>query len=75
MRFDEALIERLLALQWWQYDLAPHKHHVDFRDAAGTTAYLEEALADGRLVPLALPQLRVTPGAESFAVAPVPKAS
>ncbi|MBY8966089.1 MAG: CatB-related O-acetyltransferase [Algiphilus sp.] len=73
MRFDDALIERLLALQWWQYDLAPHKHEVDFRDAEGTTAYLEEALAAGRLAPLALPQLRVTPGVDGFAVAAVQK--
>lgn len=70
MRFDDALIERLRALQWWQYDLAPHKHRVDFRKAADTTSYLEDAFAAGRLAPLVLPQYRVSVGAAGFTVAP-----
>lgn len=71
MRFSDGLIERLMALQWWQYDLAPHKHEVDFRDPEGTTAYLEDALASGRLAPLNPECLQVTPDAGGFNVQPV----
>jgi len=71
MRFSDALIERLLALQWWQYDLAPHKHEVDFRDPESTTAYLEGALAEGRLAPLNPGWQRVTPTRGAFDIQPV----
>lgn len=71
MRFEDALIERLLALQWWEYDLAPHKHRMDFRDAQGTTSYLEDALAAKTLRPLMPSRYRVQAGKAGFDIARV----
>ncbi|MFM2053834.1 MAG: hypothetical protein RL456_1871 [Pseudomonadota bacterium] len=51
MRFDDALIERLLALRWWDHNvlgvpgLRPS-------DPAGAVERLAEAIADGRAEPL-----------------------
>lgn len=71
LRFDETLVERFLAFGWWQYDLAPHKHAVDFRDAEGTLAYLEDALAAGRLAPLETRAYVTSPQPDgSFRIAP-----
>lgn len=52
MRFSDAIIERLLALAWWQYDLAPHKKQVDFAQVEATLAFFEQCKAEGRLQPL-----------------------
>jgi|GEM_PF-726199 len=52
LRFDERIVERLLALQWWHYDLAPHKHAVDFSQVEATLEFFEQRKADGELEPL-----------------------
>lgn len=49
MRFADAIIERLLALQWWRYDLAPYKHDVDFSRVEETLAFFEQRKAEGGL--------------------------
>ncbi|MDB5987565.1 MAG: antibiotic acetyltransferase [Nevskia sp.] len=49
LRFPESIVERLLKLQWWRYDLAPHKHDVDFSKIEATLDLLETRAADGRL--------------------------
>lgn len=49
MRFDEEVIARLLKLQWWRYDLAPHKAELDYSRIEGTLEGLEQRLAEGRL--------------------------
>ncbi|MGB0220857.1 MAG: CatB-related O-acetyltransferase [Sinimarinibacterium flocculans] len=65
-RMPEALIERMLALEWWRYDLAPHKHRVDFADIGGTLDYLEQALEAGKLLPLVPRTYRVERTREGF---------
>lgn len=52
LRFAEAIVERLLALQWWHYDLAPFKQQVDFSRVEQTLDFLEERQAAGDLMPL-----------------------
>ena len=52
-RFSDAIVERLLALQWWNYDLAPWRDTVDFSRVEATLECLEDALACGTLHPLA----------------------
>lgn len=49
LRFSEAIVERLLALAWWQYDLAPWKTQVDWSQIEATLDFLEQQKADGRL--------------------------
>ncbi len=49
MRLPENQIERLLALEWWRYDLAPHKGKLDFAEVGATLEYLEEQRAMGKL--------------------------
>lgn len=49
MRFSDPIIERFLKLQWWLYDLAPHKKAVDFSKVEATLDYFEQQLSDGRL--------------------------
>jgi hypothetical protein len=34
-RFDKRTIDRLLAIQWWNYDLAPIREHVRYNDVEG----------------------------------------
>lgn len=52
MRFPEAIVERMLALQWWHYDLAPYKGEVDFSRPEPTLERLEALAAAGHLAPL-----------------------
>lgn len=61
LRFSENIVERMLALRWWRYDLAPHKHCVDFSRVEATLAYFEQAADDGRLSLLRPDTYRVIP--------------
>lgn len=63
LRFAEKLVERLLALAWWRYDLAPYKAHVDYRQMENTLAFFEDELATGRLLPLQPACYRYAPAA------------
>ncbi len=65
-RMPEALIERMLKLEWWRYDLAPHKNNVDFAKIENTLAYLEEAREAGTLQPLMPKTYRVERNREGF---------
>jgi len=49
LRFDERIVERLLQLKWWLYDLAPHKAELDYSRIEGSLEGLEQRLAEGRL--------------------------
>lgn len=49
LRFADHIVERLLALQWWRYDLAPFKQQVDYSKVEATLDFFEERKADGRL--------------------------
>ncbi|HEX4871907.1 MAG TPA: CatB-related O-acetyltransferase [Nevskiaceae bacterium] len=66
LRHPEALVERLLRLQWWQYDLAPLKASLDFRRLEATLEALEQALAEGRLHPYRPGWQQVQPVAGGF---------
>ncbi|WP_084191379.1 CatB-related O-acetyltransferase [Algiphilus aromaticivorans] len=68
LRFEEAIVERFLALEWWRYDLAPHKHRVDFSNVEATLEYFESAASEGRLETLAPDTYRVTPHEGSFRI-------
>jgi len=62
LRFDARIVERLLKLQWWLYDLAPQKHSIDFARVEAALDTLEQRLADGRLARLQPDTYRVGPG-------------
>lgn len=49
-RFDEAMIERLLALQWWDYAILDFENW-DVRDVPAAVAALEDAVAAGVVEP------------------------
>lgn len=49
LRTSEALIERLLALQWWRFDLTPHKADLDFTNLPACVETLEVRLAQNQL--------------------------
>lgn len=65
-RMPEHRVERMLRLEWWRYDLAPHKHALDFADIEGTLAYLEDAREAGKLQPLMPRTYRVERAREGF---------
>jgi acetyltransferase-like isoleucine patch superfamily enzyme len=67
-RFDEHTIERLLALQWWRYDLAPHKHDIAFRQIELALDQLEDMAANGKLEELKPLRYSVAPMATGYAV-------
>lgn len=48
-RFDEAMRERLLASEWWRYDLRTWDEAVDWTDIEGTLAKMELAAKEGRI--------------------------
>lgn len=62
LRFAEPLVERLLKLQWWRYDLAPYKQRVNYAHLEDTLAFFEDELAAGRLQPLRPECHRYVPG-------------
>lgn len=63
LRFAEPLVERLLALRWWHYDLAPWKKRVDFSKVEATLAFFEERKALGELQVLCPDSYTLTPTA------------
>lgn len=65
-RYPDALIERFLKLQWWLYDLAPHKKAVDWTRSEATLDYFEQKLADGQLDVLRPPTFSIRPGASGY---------
>jgi len=55
-RFEQPVIDRMLALQWWNYDLSvPQLEGVDYREVPETIARFEAMVADGTL-PLVKPR-------------------
>ncbi len=60
LRFDEATVERMQALAWWRYDLAPLKAELDFSEPAAVLDTLEQALASKQLALLSADAYRVT---------------
>lgn len=49
LRFDDAIVERFMKLQWWRYDLAPYKQQVDFSQVEATLEFFEQRVAEGQL--------------------------
>ncbi|HSW12309.1 MAG TPA: CatB-related O-acetyltransferase [Solimonas sp.] len=49
LRFAEDIVERLLQLQWWRYNLAPHKDALDYGHIEGSLEGLEQRAAEGQL--------------------------
>lgn len=74
LRFAEPLVERLLKLQWWRYDLAPFKHTLDFMQLEATLEKLEQLLADQQLQKLRPDSFRLTrAGDGTLSIAALPK--
>ncbi|WP_275591462.1 CatB-related O-acetyltransferase [Flagellatimonas centrodinii] len=73
MRFTDTIIERMLALQWWRYDLAPFKREVDFTQVEPTLAFFEGKLAEGALPLLVPPTFRVQRRQDQYSVTPLPQ--
>ncbi len=72
LRFTEPIVARLIKLEWWRYDLAPHKHALDFSRIEAALDELEALLASGRLQPLRPDSYRVHRQGEGFDVEPLP---
>jgi acetyltransferase-like isoleucine patch superfamily enzyme len=72
-RMPEPLVERMLRLEWWRFDLAPHKHAIDFADIAGTLDYLEDAREAGKLRILTPRTYRVERTREGFNLERLPQ--
>ena len=68
MRYPDAVIERLLALAWWNYDLGPVKAEIDWTRVDRALGFLEDAAAAGRLTVLRPDTYRVTRSATGYAV-------
>lgn len=60
LRFADKLVERLLQLQWWRYDLSPHRDSLDFMQIEPTLAGLEALRAEGKLEPLRPDSFKLT---------------
>lgn len=53
MKFDDALIERIQAIQWWQYNLIGKS--IDWRHPSQALDQIEAMVTSGELVPHQLP--------------------
>lgn len=62
LRFEAKLIERFLRVQWWDFDLSPLKHKIDFQDAEVALGAVEAAIARGAISPLKLKLFEVHGG-------------
>lgn len=54
-RFEEATRERLLASEWWRYDLRTWDEDVNWSDIDGTLSKLELAVKEGRITEFPAP--------------------
>ncbi len=53
-RFDDAIVERLLEVKWWNYNLRQKDlPGIDYRNVPGSITQIEEAVAEGRVKLLA----------------------
>jgi len=53
-RFDDAVVERLLEVKWWTYNLRQKDlPGIDYRNVPGSITQIEEAVAEGRVKLLA----------------------
>jgi acetyltransferase-like isoleucine patch superfamily enzyme len=68
LRFGESIVERLLKLEWWRYDLAPFKKQVDYSKMEATLAFFEQKLADGELEALRPPTYHVSRSAQGLRI-------
>jgi len=68
-RYPDAVIERLLKLAWWNYDLGPIKHAVDWSDTARTLDFLEQKAADKALQTLVPEAYAVTSTTTGYSLA------
>lgn len=51
-RYEERLIERMRAIQWWNYDLSPVAGELDFPQAERSLDLIDGFISSGRLRPL-----------------------
>lgn len=68
MRFSEAIIERMLTLAWWRFDLAPFKQAVDWSNVAATLDFLEQKKSDGHLALLEPDTYTLSAHADGFEI-------
>jgi acetyltransferase-like isoleucine patch superfamily enzyme len=74
LRFAEKIVERMLKLQWWRYDLAPYKRQVDFSRVEATLEFFEQRLAEGQLQKLMPETFRLRRNSEGFRLERLPDA-
>lgn len=72
-RFSSPIVERLQALQWWNYDLAPWKNQVDFSAVEATLEFFEDKLAAGDLNALEPESFEVTASDDGFTLERLPQ--
>jgi len=72
LRFSDAIVERLLKLEWWNYDLAPHKQALDFSNVERVVEDISQLRDDGKLLPLNPETYRVTREDNAFSVERLP---
>ena len=48
-RFDDEIISRLLALQWWNYDIAPLAKKIDYSNIGKALDLLEKSRDSGAI--------------------------
>ena len=60
-RFKPDIVDRFLALQWWNYDLTPLTCEIDYSDVGATLSQVEQAVAAGEVLCLRPDCFIVTP--------------
>lgn len=61
-RFEDAVIEEMLSLKWWEYDISPIADELDYPNASDTLGKIKEAIQEGRVVKLSPKMANISKG-------------
>lgn len=73
-RFPAALVERLLALRWWDYDMAQVTNKVDYGQTEAVVDFMAERIAAGQLSRFTAKRYELKQNGPNYSVGPLPPA-
>lgn len=71
-RFSEEMISELLALRWWDYDLAEASGKVNYGDPAQVIAFMKARKQANQLKKLVLPRIRIARNGDQHEITQLP---
>ncbi len=60
MRFEDAIVDRLIKLRWWDYEMSAVSNRVNFGDPDAVITFMQKALERGALQKFKAPMIRIS---------------